>query len=124
MLLPGMLGFCVGHGGIMLACGYRQGEEARSLYMVISGRLRLLREEPTNRPPVVVEDEASRGESVGAVWALSGGAYDTTALCVRDSELVRMSKVCCSFTRGTLLPAQVLSGSARKIVLSNPARPK
>jgi hypothetical protein len=30
---------------------------------------------------------------VGAVWALTGGYHDTTALCVRDSEFVRMSKV-------------------------------
>ena len=34
-----------------------------------------------------------RGEAVGAVWALTGGYHDTTALCVRDSEFVRMSKV-------------------------------
>ena len=29
---------------------------------------------------------------MGAVWAITGGCHDTTALCVRDSELVRMSK--------------------------------
>lgn len=61
--------------------------------MVISGRLRILREDLSKRPPVVVEDEASRGETVGAVLALSGGAYDTTAFCVRDTDLVQMSKV-------------------------------
>ncbi len=34
----------------------------------------------------------ARGEAVGAVWTITGGRHDTTALCVRDSELVRMSK--------------------------------
>ncbi len=28
----------------------------------------------------------------GAVWALTGGVHDSTSMCVRDSELVRMSK--------------------------------
>ena len=41
---------------------------------------------------VHVEEEVARGEAVGAVWAITGGQHDTTALCVRDSELVRMSK--------------------------------
>lgn len=45
------------------------------------------------RPRVRVEEEVGRGEAVGAVWALTGGIHDTTARCVRDSELVRMSKV-------------------------------
>ena len=37
--------------------------------------------------------QVGRGEAVGAVWALTGGQHDTTALCVRDSEFVRMSRV-------------------------------
>lgn len=61
--------------------------------MLISGRIRLIREDPGMRPRVRVEEEVGRGEAVGAVWALTGGIHDTTALCVRDSELVRMSKV-------------------------------
>lgn len=61
--------------------------------MLISGRIRLIREDPGLRPRVRVEEEVGRGEAVGAVWALTGGIHDTTALCVRDSELVRMSKV-------------------------------
>lgn len=39
------------------------------------------------------QDEVGRGEAVGGVYMLSGNEYDTTALCIRDSELVRMSKV-------------------------------
>ena len=75
----------------ILAC--RQDEPASCLYVLISGRIRLIREDPGMRPRVRVEEEVGRGEAVGAVWALTGGIHDTTALCVRDSELVRMSKV-------------------------------
>ena len=71
----------------------RQRENATCLYIIISGRLRLVREDPSARPPVRVEEEVGRGEAVGAVWALAGGYHDTTALCVRDAELVRMSRV-------------------------------
>lgn len=74
---------------------YAQGEEATCLYVVISGRLRLLHaaQHPVSgRPSLRVEEEVGRGEAVGAVWAITGGQHDTTALCVRDSELVRMSK--------------------------------
>ena len=74
-------------------CGCRQDEPASCLYVLISGRIRLIREDPGLRPRVRVEEEVGRGEAVGAVWALTGGIHDTTALCVRDSELVRMSKV-------------------------------
>ena len=71
----------------------RQDEPASCLYVLISGRIRLIREDLGMRPRVRVEEEVGRGEAVGAVWALTGGIHDTTALCVRDSELVRMSKV-------------------------------
>jgi len=71
----------------------RQGENASCLYIIISGRLRLVREDPNARPSVRVEEEVGRGEAVGAVWALAGGYHDTSALCVRDAELVRMSRV-------------------------------
>ena len=40
-----------------------------------------------------VEEEVGRGEAVGAVWALTAGMHDTTAHCIRDSELVRLTKV-------------------------------
>jgi CRP-like cAMP-binding protein len=130
-----------------MAPARRQGEAATSLFIIISGRVRLVREVPTKRPAVRVEEEVraapraavrrrpgllsswrglpgtrrpcggrwasergvgdvlparapslaaraqvGRGEAVGAVWALTGGHHDTTALCVRDSELVRMSR--------------------------------
>ena len=64
------------------------------MYIIISGRLRLVRENAALKPPVRVEEEVGRGEAVGAIWALAGGQHDTSALCVRDAELVRMSRVC------------------------------
>ena len=36
---------------------YRQGESAESLYILISGRLRLLRADPDGEGPMVVEEE-------------------------------------------------------------------
>ncbi|KXZ52202.1 hypothetical protein GPECTOR_10g833 [Gonium pectorale] len=74
---------------------YRQGDFAECLYVVISGRLRLLHETlhpVTHARQLHLEEEVGRGEAVGAVWAITGGHHDTTALCVRDSELVRMSR--------------------------------
>ncbi|GLC44977.1 hypothetical protein PLESTB_001747900 [Pleodorina starrii] len=74
---------------------YRQGDFAECLYVVISGRLRLLHETMhpvTHARQLHLEEEVGRGEAVGAVWAITGGHHDTTALCVRDSELVRMSR--------------------------------
>ena len=35
----------------------RQGDAAESLYIIISGRLRLLREDPAARLPLTVEEE-------------------------------------------------------------------
>jgi hypothetical protein len=40
-----------------------------------------------------VGPQVARGEALGGVWVLTGGAHDTSAVCIRDSELVRMSKV-------------------------------
>ena len=42
---------------------------------------------------LLARPQVGRGESLGAVWALTGGTHDTSALAIRDSELVRMSKV-------------------------------
>lgn len=57
----------------------------------------------SNELPVLAA-QVGRGEAVGAVWALTGGQHDTTALCVRDSEFVRMSRV--------RAPAHACSGSS------------
>ena len=74
------------------------------------------------RPRVRVEEEVGRGEAVGAVWALTGGIHDTTALCVRDSELVRMSKVSLTYCPPAPLLAFVPEVVSHTICRSHPLR--
>ncbi len=60
------------------------GDEASCLFVVMSGRLRLLHTHVhpvTGRVDVRVEEEVGRGEAVGVVWTIAGGQHDTTALC-------------------------------------------
>lgn len=65
-----------------------------------------------------MEEEVGRGEAVGAVWAITGGAHDTSALCVRDSELVRMSRqafrVISEVSGKGVASSTGLSGAARR----------
>jgi len=70
---------------------FRQGDPASSIYVTISGRL-ILAHEDHNTEKIQTEEIAGRGEAVGTIWSMSGGTYDTTAICTRDSELVRMSR--------------------------------
>jgi CRP-like cAMP-binding protein len=44
---------------------YRQGDPAESMYIVISGRVRLLNFSSSNSGRVVPEDSCSRGDAVG-----------------------------------------------------------
>ncbi|KAK9808186.1 hypothetical protein WJX73_006212 [Symbiochloris irregularis] len=103
---------------------YQQGDAATSLFVVISGRLRLVREDPASRPVVRVEEEVGRGEPLGAVWALTGGTHDTSALCIRDSELVRMSKSCFELIVSHYpgATARLMEGMARRLAAASSAR--
>ncbi len=49
--------------------------------------------EPLSIATVVTHPQVARGEAVGAAWMMTGGAHDNSAVCIRDSELVRMSRV-------------------------------
>jgi CRP-like cAMP-binding protein len=74
---------------------YEQGVLADVLFIVISGRMRLMHKgkpRPGVENGLHIEEEVGRGETIGAVWAVTGGVHDTTAIAVRDSELVRMSR--------------------------------
>jgi len=67
-------------------CAYRQDQEAESLYVIISGRIRLLHEfqhTVSGKIHLKTEEEVGRGEAIGAVWAITGGQHDSTSLCVR-----------------------------------------
>jgi len=106
---------------------YAQGEEATCLYVVISGRLRLMHTSAhpvTGRTSLRVEEEVGRGEAVGAVWTITGGHHDTTALCVRDSELVRMSKAAFKIIAedSPMALSKLFSNIARRLVAAWDAR--
>ncbi|GAB4820172.1 hypothetical protein N2152v2_007218 [Parachlorella kessleri] len=102
---------------------YRQGEPAENMYLVISGRCKLLHYSPRTRS-LATEDEVGRGDSMGAVWALSGGAHDASCLCTRDSELVRMNKAAFEAlaARYPRAAARVLQGMAERMAASSVAR--
>jgi CRP-like cAMP-binding protein len=70
---------------------YQQGMAADCLYVVISGRVRLVTKN-SQSGPVHVEEEVARGQAIGAIWAINNQTHDTSAVCVRDSELVRFSR--------------------------------
>lgn len=70
--------------------------------------------------------QVGRGEAVGAVWALTGGHHDTTALCARDSEFVRMSRGAFEVLaqQNPRATSNMLEGMARRISAASSARTK
>ena len=130
------------HAGAVV---YRAGQPAESLYIVISGRARLLHVSTTNSSfaagynnnssagingssvPAVdirIEDDVGRGDSMGAVWTVSGGRHDTTCLCARDVEAVRMSKASFELLAASRpkAAARVLQGMAERMAAANTSR--
>lgn len=111
---------------------YRQGDTADALYIVISGRARLFHNGGIERGGdggqakafPSVEDDVGRGDSCGAVWALSGGIHDTTCLCIRDLEAVRMSKTSFEIISATYprAAARVVQGMAKRLAAAGIAR--
>ena len=107
---------------------YRAGESAEALYIVISGRARLLYPSSTGEVPgsagFRVEDDVGRGESMGAVWAVAGGTHDTTCLCVRDVEAVRMSKASFEVIAASRpkAAARLLQGMAARLAAAGASR--
>lgn len=67
---------------------FREGDEGDSLYIVINGRLRALRERPGH--PLEVLGEYSQGDSVGEYEVMTRGMRVATLHSIRDSELARM----------------------------------
>ena len=130
---------------------YVQGEEATSMFVLISGRIRLLQKdgpgedegrgigcggegvsalggggggdgdggdlgrEGGNRGRPF--EERGRGETVGEAPLLAGGRYPSTAMCLRDSELVRMSKGALTLVcaRNPTAASRLLEAMARKL---------
>ena len=116
---------------------YVEGEEATSMFVLISGRVRLLRRERDDdrggdgskggyraRP----NEERGRGETIGEAPLLAGGRYPSTAMCLRDSELVRMSRGALTLVcaRNPTAASRLLEAMARKLhatLKGTPARP-
>jgi len=67
---------------------FREGDEGDSLYIVINGRLRALREREGQ--PLEVLGEYSQGDSVGEDEVMTRGVRTATLHSIRDSELARM----------------------------------
>lgn len=94
------LGYCIrrfvslGLNRVWIRSGdvvYQQGVAADSMYVVISGRVRLVSRHGS-KGTVHVDEEVGRGEAIGAIWAVTNRSHDTSAIAVRDSEIVRLSK--------------------------------
>jgi len=125
---------------------YVQGEEATSMFVLISGRIRLIQEgtggdetggrgnggevggigsggegvaalgrdlRDRGRP----HEERGRGETVGESPLLARGRYPSTAMCLRDSELVRMSHGALTLVcaRNPTAASRLLEAMARKL---------
>ncbi len=68
---------------------FRQGDPADGWYVVMSGRIQILRRDELGE--LKSEREIGRGESVGEVSLLAGAARVVTPYALRDTELVRFS---------------------------------
>ncbi len=71
-------------------CLFREGDQADSLYIVKSGRLRAIVGRGGPEPREV--GEAGRGDVVGELALLSGGLRSAELLAIRDTEVLRLAK--------------------------------
>ena len=103
---------------------FRQGEPASGIYITISGRM-VLAHEDSGSKKIQTEEVAGRGEVIGAVWSLShGGKHEKTAMCTRDSELVRMSRGAfqCISKKYPAAAVRLLEGMAQRFSSENTDR--
>ncbi|MFZ0590546.1 MAG: Crp/Fnr family transcriptional regulator [Bryobacteraceae bacterium] len=69
---------------------YLVGEEARGLYVIVRGALRLLRQNHGGREQVLCVERA--GETLGDVPVFDGGTHFSTAVADGDAEVLFISK--------------------------------
>ena len=67
---------------------WRPGDVSDSLYIVINGRLRALRDEDGNR--LAIAGEYGQGDTVGELDVITGKKRTSTVHAIRDTELVRI----------------------------------
>ena len=118
---------------------YVAGEAATSMFVLISGRVRLLRGEDSREETAELDprdggssssasssrgayrarpdEERGRGETIGEAPLLANGRYPSTATCLRDSELVRMSRGALTLVcaRHPVAASRLLEAMARKL---------
>jgi NTE family protein len=75
------------HSGDVL---FREGDTADALYVVVTGRLRVLAASASGEQVALAE--VGRGEIVGEMALLTGDARSATVVAVRDTRLVRLSR--------------------------------
>ncbi|KAK9235170.1 hypothetical protein V1525DRAFT_410722 [Lipomyces kononenkoae] len=69
---------------------YRQGDESDSIYIVLNGRMRAIKE---SNGEVVLVGEYGHGDSVGELEVLTSSKRPTTLHAVRDTEVVRFPRM-------------------------------
>jgi len=69
---------------------FKQGDPNDTLYILVNGRLTLTGAEPGGE--IVVVGEVSRGQSVGESGLLTDDPHTTTAVAVRDTDVVRLPR--------------------------------
>jgi NTE family protein len=69
---------------------FRQGDSRQTVYIVVSGRLRVLREDELGETHVL--GDMRRGETVGEMALITGEPRTATIVAVRDSVLVSLSR--------------------------------
>ena len=69
---------------------FEQGDEARSVYFLLSGRLRAVRRDEAGRESVL--GEVARGETVGELAMVMGERRGASVVAVRDSVLARLPR--------------------------------
>lgn len=75
-------------GGVL----FRRGDEADAMYMVVSGRLRVILERADSPSGARVLREATRGETVGELALVTGEPRSASVVALRDTELARLSR--------------------------------
>src|SRR4030095_14400492 len=69
---------------------FRTGDAGDALYVVLSGRLRILLEHSDGTSEII--REVARGETVGELALLTGKPRSATVLAIRDTDLARLSR--------------------------------
>lgn len=97
------------HGG---NCLFRQGDPGDSMYVLASGRLRVLRRQVNGHGPSI--SEIAAGETVGETALITGEPRNSDIIAMRDSVLARISME--DFKRLTSIYPQALFQISRSII--------